>query len=132
MYKVEYLCDGKLARSDENKCELCKFESCVSTTCCRKNLCEWHLRNNGEHADQAYYSCESCETTTNVAENGYMRNYITVYCREHNKLSLCEKCDARYCGHHLDHECIEWVEVPPPPITKEERNAFIESHRCKT
>lgn len=120
MIKVHCVSDGKLATDDTNKCNLCGFESSVETVCCQTKLCEWHVRDEGEHADQPYYSCIVCETTNDVicdnGQLGYTINYNTVYCEKHNTMTFCEKCESYICDKHSDHECYPLIEIPEPNL----------------
>jgi len=110
-----------------SNCDLCNTKRVTMTICCNKKLCEWHVQNDGEYADQGYCSCHVCETYP-IIGNGYSIQYNTVYCEEHNIMQFCEKCDRYVCEKHQMHECIEWVEVPSPKITDEQREEFIKKH----
>ena len=99
-----------------NKCHLCDHTYTTTTTCCNKQLCEWHVMNNGEYADQPYYHCCFC-----IAGD----LYETIYCNEHNKMTFCDNCNEYICDKHMEHECIEWTIVEPPCVNNMEE--FVES-----
>jgi hypothetical protein len=129
MFKVQYIVDDFLSTNQNDKCDLCMYKNIVVTKCCQKKLCDFHVRNNGVHADQEYHSCNQCETknaysshfelhplkegetTSPIEENGYILNYITVYCGNHNNMNFCAKCECYTCELHLVHECDEIIEI---------------------
>jgi hypothetical protein len=127
MLSVEYMKDDVLAKDESEKCKLCKFKYVVSTTCCGIKLCGFHVRDNGEHADKQYFSCEGCITHEPVEKqylkcNGYSKcdEYVTYennvdngYLRINNAV-YCDKCEEFYCKDHINHECLEWVTLSPP------------------
>jgi len=123
--RVEYVTSGKISTDENNKCCLCKFEYDVITTCCQKKLCEWHVRQNGEHADQNYYSCNFCEENEPYGENGYIRKIKTIYCDEHNEMTYCENCEGFVCDNHKIHKCVEWISIPDPVFNEDEMKGFI-------
>ena len=125
MFRIEYTKDDAKTTDPNEMCALCPFQYATKTTCCNKKLCGWHIRFDGEHADQPYYSCHVCETTSNIAENGFLRHQNTLYCEEHNIMTFCEKCGSYICAEHIIHECLEWVTVPEPVFTDAEREALI-------
>lgn len=106
-YVVEYTVDDILSTNQNDKCDLCKYKNIAVTKCCQKKLCRFHIINNGEHADQEYYSCAQCETTNPIGENGYVVNYITIYCQKHNIMNFCTKCECYICELHSVRECTE-------------------------
>jgi len=114
MLKIEFTRDDILAISNDDKCYLCNFKYVCETICCNKKICRFHVRDNGEHADQSYYSCNECDTHTDISPNGYIKNYNKIFCEEHNSLILCDKCgcDAFYCNDHInDH--MHYVTIEP-------------------
>lgn len=119
--------DSRSTNSLDN-CALCPFKFVAVTACCSKKLCGWHLQDNGEHADQDYYSCSFCESTSNITTDkgqpGFIVHKHTIYCEEHNIMQYCEKCEEYVCKDHLVHECQEWVTVEHPMISEEEIEAF--------
>jgi len=124
MQRIQYIRDDAKATNDEEKCQLCDFKYVVKTTCCQKPLCEFHTRDEGEHADQPYYSCESCQETEYIGETGFIVHVKNVYCEEHNNLVYCKPCESYYCNSHTEHECITWYTVPNPVFTEQEMVDF--------
>lgn len=101
MQSVEYIKDNVISVSDDEKCHLCEFKFVAITKCCQLKLCSWHIRNDGEHADQGYYSCNMCETYEKVDDGkGFIVIYNTVYCEKHNTMTFCDECDDYTCDKH--------------------------------
>lgn len=100
---IQYVKDDVVA-DIKDKCDLCQFKYVASTKCCNIKLCDWHLRNDGEHADQAYYSCSECETSQ-MLNKGYLVIYNTIYCEKHNPMLYCNICANHFCNEH-EHHCI--------------------------
>src|SRR5258708_1017412 len=117
MFRVEYTRDDPMAQSPDEKCSLCDFKFLAKTVCCDTKLCGFHIRNDGEHADQAYYSCWDCETTEPCGDHGYIRVYNGLYCQEHNPMTKCDKCEDYVCDKHLDHKCSVVIPYTPSQPT---------------
>ena len=128
MYRVEYTNDDPITSNPLEKCTLCNHKCVTKTICCDVKLCGFHIRFDGEHADQPYYSCQHCEIMTLHGDDGYILNYDTVYCHTHNTMHYCDRCQEFVCEKHINHECVEPIEVSSPEISPEELDAFINKH----
>lgn len=130
MLRIEYTKDDILATTPDDECSLCKFKYIVATKCCNKKLCDWHVRNNGEHADQTYYSCELCETVDHIGDDGFVIVPHKVYCELHNILTFCNKCQQHYCDQHIIHDCLEPIIFDEPPLTLDCQNIKSDAYEC--
>lgn len=109
--RVEYIRD-EYTQDPEKKCDFCSGVFICILKCCSKKICQFHFRHGEE--DGEYMSCESCVTHENIDDvapnflEGYIRKHNNVYCKDHNILNLCSKCEfIYYCGDHIgNHECI--------------------------
>lgn len=126
-YRVEYLKDEYTENIDK-KCNSCSGVYICTTRCCNKKLCQFHFRfgvNDGK-----YMSCDSCivyENLDTISPLGYVKEHTNVYCKEHNVLTLCNKCETEYyCNDHINnHECTEYITVEPPEFNSSDKEQKI-------
>ena len=116
---VEYAKDDTPSVTEDDKCKLCNFKYAAITNCCGIKLCTWHIRDNGEHADQGYYSCSTCETHEKVNDGkGFITIFNTIYCEDHNKMKFFDVCYDHMCDKHESHDCERPIEYCPYNINE--------------
>lgn len=112
-FRVQYITD-EYTEDVEKKCDHCNGLCVCVTKCCNIKLCQFHYRL-GEEELGNYMSCCSCQTYVNldlVSPAGYIITHNNVYCKKHNVLTICEKCEGiYYCTDHINtHQCVEYIE----------------------